>query len=157
MHEPDADEPGRRAAAIRELLPHAGDMCLLEQVIHWDEHEVLLETRTHRSPGHPLRHGGRLDAVHLCEYGAQAMAVHGGLLAARAGGRAAPGLLVSLREVWLAGGDVSLHAGALRVRAHRLHGDAAGWQYAFEVLHAGERLASGRAAVVLRPAAQAAG
>jgi predicted hotdog family 3-hydroxylacyl-ACP dehydratase len=78
------------------------------------------------------------------------MAVHGGLLAHREGRRAAPGFLVSLRDVWLAAGDLAQVPGPLEVRAQRLHGDASGWQYAFDVGHAGTRLASGRAAVVLR-------
>lgn len=139
--------------AIRDLIPHAGGMCVLERVIEWDDAQVLLATTTHRHPDNPLRRGGRLDAVHLCEYGAQAMAVHGGLLAHRDGGRAAPGFLVSLREVWLGADDVSGLPGELQVAAQRLHGDSAGWQYTFAVSHLGRRLAAGRAAVVLRQAA----
>jgi predicted hotdog family 3-hydroxylacyl-ACP dehydratase len=135
---------------LRDLLPHAGLMCLLEEVIDWDDAQVLLGTRTHLATDNPLRRDGRLDMLHLCEYGAQAMAVHGGLLAHREGRRAAPGLLVSLRDVRLAGGDLSAEAGTLDVRARRLHGDAGGWQYGFEVTHSGALLASGRAAVVLR-------
>ncbi|MFM2287754.1 MAG: hypothetical protein RL684_897 [Pseudomonadota bacterium] len=141
---------GRDTPAIRDLLPHAGSMCLLEQVLAWDDAEVLLATRTHLRTDNPLRVGDRLDMLHLCEYGAQAMAVHGGLLARRDGQRAAPGMLVSLRDVRLAGGELAQMAGALQVRARRLHGDSAGWQYEFEVRHADATLASGRAAVVLR-------
>jgi predicted hotdog family 3-hydroxylacyl-ACP dehydratase len=138
------------AIALHELLPHAGLMCLLEEVLAWDSEQVLLGTRTHQRTEHPLRHAGRLDALHLCEYGAQAMAVHGGLLARSAGERAAPGMLVSLREVWLAGVDLATLPGPLRVTARRLHGDASGWQYAFEAWHGTDRLATGRAAVLLR-------
>jgi predicted hotdog family 3-hydroxylacyl-ACP dehydratase len=79
---------------LRELVPHQGTMCLNERVMAWDEERVVLATATHRSPLNPLRRRGRLRAVHLCEYGAQAMAVHGGLCAQAAGARAAPGLLV---------------------------------------------------------------
>ena len=135
---------------ISDLLPHAGLMCLLEDVVSWDEREVLLATRTHQRADHPLRRAGRLAMVHLCEYGAQAMAVHGGLLARRSGQKAAPGLLVSLRDVMLAAGDLAALDGPLDVRAARLHGDASGWQYAFEVSHGARQLAAGRAAVVLR-------
>lgn len=138
------------AQRIQELLPHAGSMCLLEDVLEWDERQVVLETRTHERTDHPLRRAGHLDMLHLCEYGAQAMAVHGGLLARRAGRRAMPGMLVSLRDVGLAPGDLAACAGPLRVRATRLHGDDAGWQYAFEVTHGTRTLAAGRAAVVLR-------
>jgi predicted hotdog family 3-hydroxylacyl-ACP dehydratase len=137
---------------IRALVPHAGLMCLLEEVLAWDDTRVLLGSRTHQRLDHPLRREGRLDALHLCEYGAQAMAVHGGLLARRDGGRARPGLLVSLRDVWLAGCDLAALPGPLRVGAKRLHGDATGWQYAFDAWHGTQLLAKGRAAVVLRAA-----
>jgi predicted hotdog family 3-hydroxylacyl-ACP dehydratase len=137
---------------LRTLVPHAGLMCLLEDVLHWDDTHVLLGTRTHQHADHPLRRSGRLDAVHLCEYGAQAMAVHGGLLARRDGGRALPGMLVSLRDVTLAGVDLATLPGPLRIGAERLHGDATGWQYAFQAWHGTQLLAKGRAAVVLRAA-----
>ena len=44
---------------------------------------------------------GVLRALHLCEYGAQAMAAHGGLLARDTGGGAKAGMLVALRGVAL--------------------------------------------------------
>jgi len=135
---------------IRLLVPHACGMCLLERILEWDEHHVVLATSTHRRPDNPLRAAGRLRSVHLCEYGAQAMEVHGGLLAAADGGRAPPGLLVSLRDVVLGTDFVEDQPGELRVEAERLHGTPASWQYRFEVSHDGRRLAAGRAAVMLR-------
>jgi predicted hotdog family 3-hydroxylacyl-ACP dehydratase len=137
---------------IADLIPHAGRMCLLERVVTWDDDSVLIATGTHRAHDHPLRREGRLDPVHLCEYGAQAMAVHGGLLAQRAGGRARPGFLVSLRDVSLAAVVLDECGSDLEVRARRIHGDASGWQYEFSVEHEGRRLASGRATVALRAA-----
>jgi predicted hotdog family 3-hydroxylacyl-ACP dehydratase len=86
--------------------------------------------------------------VHLCEYGAQAMAVHGGLVARAAGGRAEPGFLVSLRAVELAVGRVDDLPGAIDVHAERLLGGEGSWQYAFRIEHAGVPIASGRAAVI---------
>ena len=70
--------------AIEALVPHKHAMCLWDAVLAWDAERIVLRSDGHRDPGHPLRSGGRLRALHLCEYGAQAMAVHGGLLA-RAG------------------------------------------------------------------------
>src|SRR5215212_1866660 len=87
--------------AIAALIPHQGAMCLLDRVVDWDKDHVVLATATHRSAENPLRLDGRLRAVHLCEYGAQAMAVHGGLVARAQGQAARPGWLVSLREVKL--------------------------------------------------------
>ena len=66
----------------------------------------------------------RLRAVHLCEYGAQAMAVHGGLLARAAGGRAKPGLLVALRAVELHVARIDDLPGVLQRKRHRRHDDA---------------------------------
>jgi len=86
--------------------------------------------------------------VHLCEYGAQAMAVHGGLLAQREGKVAAPGLLVSLRSVRLHVARVDELPGPLDVHAIKLLDGGASWQYEFRVEHRGQVLAEGRAAVI---------
>ena len=135
---------------LSSLIPHQGLMCLLERVVDWDEQSIRLATATHRSADNPLRANGRLRAVHLCEYGAQAMAVHGALKAQAAGGRAPPGMLVSLRAVSFDCDYIEALPGELRIEARCLHADDSSQQYAFSVSHAGATLASGRAAVVLR-------
>lgn len=145
-----------RAASLpkadwEHLIPHRGAMCLLDEVAAWDAARIHARSRSHRDPRHPLRSDGRLRAVHLCEYGAQAMAVHGGLLARAAGGRAEPGFLVSLRAIDLAVGRIDDLPGPLEVHAERLLGGETGWQYAFRVEHAGTLLAAGRAAVIAQP------
>jgi len=83
-----------RNVPISSLVPHQGTMCLLERVIEWDDRRVVLETATHRSPSNPLRSNGRLRSLALCEYGAQAMAVHGGLRGTVTGVKPKPGMLV---------------------------------------------------------------
>jgi len=135
---------------IARLIPHQGAMCLWEEVIEWDGEHVRLRSHGHRDPMHPLRHGGRLHAVHLCEYGAQAMAVHGGLLAQAAGEPVRPGMLVSLRGVELMVDRIDQLAGALEVEARCLIADAAGSQYQFAIQHGGVEIAHGRAAVLYR-------
>jgi predicted hotdog family 3-hydroxylacyl-ACP dehydratase len=137
-------------AEIETLVPHAGAMCLWDEVVAFDDARIALRAFNHRDPAHPLRSGGQLRAVHLCEYGAQAMAVHGGLLARRTGGSAAPGMLVALRDVTLHVARIDDLAGALDGEAEALAVSAAGQQYAFRISHAGVLLAEGRAAVVLR-------
>src|SRR3569623_661869 len=89
------------------LIPHAGTMCLLDAVLAWDQQTIHAVSEGHARADNPLRGPHGLHAVHLAEYGAQAMAVHGALRA-RAGGVEAvrPGMLVSLREVRLAVGYV---------------------------------------------------
>ncbi|HEY5851568.1 MAG TPA: phosphotransferase [Lysobacter sp.] len=133
---------------IASLIPHQGAMCLWEEVIDWDREHVRLRSHGHRDPDHPLRHEGRLHAVHLCEYGAQAMAVHGGLLAGAAGEPVKPGMLVALRGVQLQAERIDDLAGALEVEAHCLLADGSGSQYGFVIRHGGVEIASGRAAVL---------
>jgi predicted hotdog family 3-hydroxylacyl-ACP dehydratase len=134
---------------ISTLVPHAGSMCLLERVIEWDDQHVVLETATHRSPDNPLRSNGRLRALQLCEYGAQAMAVHGGLRGTVTGVKPKPGMLVSLRAVKFTCEYVDDLPGELRVEAECLQADAGSLQYSFRVRHGETLLAEGRAAVVL--------
>ena len=130
------------------LIPHRGAMCLLDVVVAWSADAIHARAISHRDPANPLRSDGRLRAVHLCEYGAQAMAVHGGLIARSAGSVAAPGFLVSLRGVELALARIDDLPGALDVHAEKLLGDASGWQYLFRVEHDGVEIARGRAAVL---------
>ena len=132
------------------LIPHQGSMCLLDAVAAWDDAHIHARSASHRQADNPLRSDGRLRAVHLCEYGAQAMAVHGALLARAAGGAATPGYLVSLRGVELARDRIDDLPGDLDVHAERLLGGDGSWQYAFRIEHAGALVASGRAAVMLR-------
>jgi predicted hotdog family 3-hydroxylacyl-ACP dehydratase len=136
--------------AIAALIPHQGAMCLLDRVIEWDRDHVVLATSTHRSADNPLRLDGRLRAVHLCEYGAQAMAVHGGLSAQADGRVAQPGYLVSLRDVKLNVDYIDDLEGELIICAQRLLESPGSWQYSFEATHGERLLASGRAAIIAR-------
>jgi predicted hotdog family 3-hydroxylacyl-ACP dehydratase len=134
---------------VATLIPHQGAMCLLERVITWSDEHIVLETDTHRATTNPLRSNGRLRAIHLCEYGAQAMAVHGALRLRAAGGARRPGMLVSLRSVAFTRDYVEALPGSLRVQAVCLQATPSTLQYEFKVSHGGELLAEGRAAVVL--------
>lgn len=137
---------------IQSLIPHAGSMCLLERIVGWSERGMTLATRTHASPANPLRSNGRLRAIHLCEYGAQAMAVHGGLFARARGGSPMQGLLVSLRDVVLTPDTVEALDGELTIEVERLQGGTLGIQYTFRVSHREAELVRGRAAVIEKPA-----
>lgn len=138
--------------AILGLVPHQGSMCLWDGVVAWDAAGVRLRTAGHRAADHPLRSGGRVRALHLCEYGAQAMAVHGGLRARAGGGAARPGMLVALRGVTLHVARIDDLAGDLEGEARVLVEADGSQQYAFAIRHAGVLLAEGRAAVILGPA-----
>jgi predicted hotdog family 3-hydroxylacyl-ACP dehydratase len=135
---------------IEMLVPHKGAMCLWDEVVEWDARRIALRAHRHRDRSHPLRSHGRLRAAHLCEYGAQAMAVHGGLRAQAEGGSARPGLLVALRAVELHVARIDDLPGALECEAEVLVEGEDSQQYAFRIRHAGLLLAEGRAAVMLQ-------
>ncbi len=135
---------------IEAMIPHKGGMCLWDDVVDWDAQRIRLRTRSHRDAANPLRSDGRLRAVHLCEYGAQAMAVHGGLRGAVEGGEPKVGFLVALRNVALHVARIDDLNDALECEAELLAESAASQQYAFRILHAGTVVAEGRAAVMLQ-------
>ncbi|WP_133479781.1 phosphotransferase [Cognatilysobacter segetis] len=137
--------------AIARLVPHQGRMCLWQRVVAADDRRIVLQAFDQSDGAHPLRHRDRLHAVHLCEYGAQAMAVHGGLRAAATGGAARPGLLVALRGVTLHRDRIDDLDGALECEAEVLVESGTGGQYGFVIRHAGTVIAEGRAAVVHPP------
>lgn len=131
-------------------------MCLLERVTAWDEHHIACQASSHLTPDHPLRAHGRLGAACGVEYAAQAMAVHGALVAeAAAAGSSAgqqtprAGYLASMRSVTLHVDRLDTLAGLLTVTAERLSGDANTVLYSFTVQAGQQTLLSGRAAVVL--------
>lgn len=76
------------------LIPHAGEMTLIDQVDHWEEKHIICRTRSHLDSANPLYFKKKLSSIHLLEYGAQAIAIHGGLLS----GKQKPGFLARDRK-----------------------------------------------------------
>lgn len=135
-------------AWIEAHVPHKGTMCLLERVVEWSDQRIVCEAISHTDPANPLRDAARLGAATGVEYAAQAMAVHGALLAPS---DAAPtqGYLTSVRGLSLHTDRLDDAGGPLTVTAERLSGDARLILYQF-TLHCGEHcLLEGRASVVL--------
>lgn len=139
---------------IAGRIPHQGTMCLLSTVDAWDGQKISCRADSHRDPANPLRAEGRLGAAAGIEYAAQAMAIHGALLADAA---EAPrqGYLTSVRSVSLHVARLDDLAGELEIAAERLSGDGNTVLYGFTVGQAGRCLLEGRAAVVLDAAALA--
>jgi predicted hotdog family 3-hydroxylacyl-ACP dehydratase len=134
---------------IAALVPHQGAMCLWREVVGHDARHVRLRTDSHRDRANPLRQDGRLRALHLCDYGAQAMAVHGGLLGRESGAAVRAGMLVALRGVALHVARIDDLPGELEGEVTLLADGVDSQQYAFRILHGGTLLAEGRAAVML--------
>lgn len=131
---------------IRSLVPHAGTMCLLDRIVSASDTEIVCVTASHRRADNPLRSQQGLAALHLAEYGAQAMAVHGGLQDRAAA--AAGGMLVAIRDLKLHVARLDDVAGELEIRATRLVANAGGRIYAFSASVAGRELGSGRVSVM---------
>lgn len=136
------------ASRIAELIPHAGDMLLLQGILEWSETRICCLGRDHREVSNPLRVGGRLHATSAIEYAAQAMAAHGALTG-RTRGRPRAGYLLSLRDVTCAKIFLDDLEGDLVVEAERLLGEATGVIYRFSVRVGTEAAVSGRAMVML--------
>ena len=139
-------------AAIAARIPHQGDMCLLDAVVDWSETAISCRAISHTNPANPLRTAGRLGAANGIEYAAQAMAIHGALLA-QASDQPRQGYLTSVRSVQLHVARLDDLPGELNVQAERLSGDSNNILYQFSLSHAGRCLLAGRAAVVLDAAA----
>ena len=142
---------------IAQRIPHQGSMCLLDRVLDWDHTAIRCAANNHRDPKHPLRAHGRLSAACGIEYAAQAMAVHGALVAAGAEASVASapmiGMLTSVRGVEMQVARLDDIDAELSIEARRVAGDRRAIAYAF-TLRTGERaLLSGRATVILAVAA----
>jgi predicted hotdog family 3-hydroxylacyl-ACP dehydratase len=139
-------------AGIAARIPHRGAMCLLDRLERWDAERIVCTATNHRDAHHPLRTASGLLAPCAIEYAAQAMALHGALLAHDAGAAVSPGYLASARDVRLHVLRLDEVPGALHVEATRQLGDERQLLYGFVVSHAGRTLAEGRATVVLNTA-----
>jgi predicted hotdog family 3-hydroxylacyl-ACP dehydratase len=141
---------------IESHIPHQGGMCLLNEVMNWNAARVQCRSSTHRDPANPLRAQDRLAAVCGIEYAAQAMAVHGALIASRirtsqktAG---VAGYLASVRNVVLYVDRLDDVEGDLMATAELVTGDERTVLYDFSV-SGGERvLLAGRATIVFNAA-----
>lgn len=132
------------------LIPHDGAMCLLDRVVAWDDAGIHCCSDSHRlGDAHPLWRDNGIAAVHLIEYGAQAAAVHGGLLA-RNGGRQAPaaGYLAGVRDIVFVEQAIDTVTKPLDTRAYREISGPQGMVYHFEVNAADMTLCSGRLTVM---------
>ncbi|MEE8276780.1 MAG: hypothetical protein V3R75_06490 [Alphaproteobacteria bacterium] len=134
--------------ALASLVPHAGSMCLLDQVVSWNEARVICRSASHRRPDHPLRRDGFLPAVHLLEYAAQATAVHGGLVAGAGASPAPAKYLAAAREFDLHVTRLDDIQADLHVDAERLLVMGNSTLYRFHVSADGRELARGRLTIV---------
>lgn len=163
-------------AWIERHIPHQGSMCLLEEVVSWDDQRIRCRSASHRAAHNPLRARGQLGVACGIEYAAQAMAVHGALTGGarpavmrgaldaaastahpaapgagpREAGPAEAGMLAALRGVEFHVMRLDDLAGDLLCGALRVAGDRDTALYEFELSCAGTCLLRGRATVLLQ-------
>ncbi len=167
------------AERIRNLVPHAGNMCLLERVVACDAASIRCETRSHLDQSNPLRRNGHLASICAIEYAAQAMALHGALTAPKdigaltapgdngaltAPGHSGPltaaasgntpadvrhGYLASVRDLRCRTRCLDQYTGTLSVSATLVFDESARRIYSFVVAAGKTELVTGRAAVIL--------
>lgn len=134
---------------IAAHIPHQGDMCLLDHVEMWNEQRIQCQANSHRLGDNPLRSRDQLSAACGIEYAAQAMAVHGALLASADSERPRAGFLVSVRGAVLHVPRLDNIAADLDIEAVCIHSSGGNILYQFAVHAAGQLLLEGRAAVML--------
>jgi predicted hotdog family 3-hydroxylacyl-ACP dehydratase len=130
------------------MIPHAGRMCLLDEVIEWTEATIRCISRSHREGDNPLRAGDDLPALCGIEYAAQAMAAHGRLSATvRETPRA--GYIASVRDIVCQARRLDDLEHDLVIDAERLMGDEERVLYRFALFAGGMEILRGKAAVIL--------
>lgn len=139
---------------ILSRIPHQGSMCLLDAVEEWSPLHIRCRASSHRLADNPLRAAGRLGAACGIEYAAQAMAVHGALLAPGKDERPRQGYLASVRAVTLEVDRIDNIEADLSVTAERLSGDDNNILYRFTLRAPDRLLLEGRAVVILDAAAK---
>ena len=137
-------------SGIIGLIPHKGAMCLLDEVCHYDSDSVTCISNSHLRPDHPLRKDGMLSAIHALEYAAQAMAVHGALMARSCGTPIAPGLMVALSDTRVLVERLDTLKAPLVVSAQRIVLNHASLIYRFEMFAGEIAIADGRAIIMCR-------
>lgn len=135
-------------AAITKVIPHAGNMCLLDGVLECDAQHICCISGTHRNSDNPMRSGNELSALCAIEYAAQAMAVHG-VLGGQIDKKPRAGYLAAVRDVSCDTMRLDTLSDDLIIDAEKLMGDETRVIYQFSI-HAGTaKIMSGRATVVL--------
>lgn len=150
---------------IAGLLPHAGAMMLLDEMLVCEPQRIVCRCDSHRRPDHPMRTDRGLGSASAVEYAAQAMALHAALQASQQVPPPNPAPSAADRPPSAA--DASPHGVLASVRAVRLNverlddieadlivtatlhtGDAQSAMYEFSVTADARDLVSGRASVL---------
>ena len=132
---------------IADCLPHSGRMCLLQKIVQADQASLTALADSHLLANNPLRINGRIASVNGIEYAAQAMAVHGALLAETV----KPGYIATVRNIEVKQSFLPENGQPLIIHVQQLMSDDNGFTYQFAIHCDEEIILSGRITVFLIP------
>ena len=137
--------------SIETLLPHSGRMRLIDRVVSFDDQSIVCESNSHRAPDHPLAEAGVLSIILGLEYGAQAMAIHGALLAdfGSPGARRRHGFLVAASDLQWSVPRLDQCESPLLIKAVSEFRSDNQVSYRFEISSSSTAVFGGRASVLL--------
>lgn len=145
-----SDAQGQSRDWIAARIPHQGQMCLLSRVVAASPGGVTCLAVSHLATDNPMRLDGQLGAACGIEYAAQAMALHGALMAELRGvERSKMGFLVSVRAVSMHVSRLDDVAGELSVSVQCEADNGDHCVYGFNLSAAGGPVLDGRAMVML--------
>ena len=124
---------------VTELLPHAGSMILIDEVLEASAGRIV--ARVTLRPTSLFVEGDRVPALVAIEYMAQTIAAYAGLRARAAGGPPRIGFLLGTRELALEV-DAFAVGDELTIEARHVWGDEQIGSFQCAVLRAGRTLAS---------------
>ena len=131
--------------AVSTLIPHAGSMLLIDEVLAWSGETILCATACHRDPRMPLRRDERLPVVSGVEFAGQATAIHGALVA----GRRHKGMLAAVRNIRFSTDRLDDVDADLFIAAQRELGGPQGAVYRFAIGDGRRTLVTGRLTAIV--------
>ncbi len=136
---------------ISGLIPHADAMRLIDFVSRWDQTNIICQSDSHQDLNNPLRNNNQLSTSTLIEYGAQAMAIHGGLIARQNGLNLVQGYIAVLRDItFFKNTDISKIKNTLEIKSEKIMSSGGNMVYSFSVKSKEIELISGRATVIAK-------
>jgi len=135
-------------ASIAALIPHQGEMCLIDQVLDWDAEQISARSGTVHQSSNPLLQDGQLYTVVLVEYAAQAAAIHAAL-AGEGMGRDRAAVVGAIKSLQLHVPVVATAITELTLTARCILNDPGGAIYQLSAQAADETLMEARVVLVL--------
>ena len=135
------------ATEIIALIPHGEEMSLLDKVTSWNNEQITCSTLSHTHSNNPLRVNNELHSCSLIEYGAQAAAIHAGLLTGSISKHNGTAFVGAIKNITWSHPLVP-NNGDLIITATVEFADENGAIYRFEALHQDIMIISGRLILV---------